>query len=136
MAFDLTPRSFFDFHRLSSLFDEEDWMPFASGSGLTVSEDEKNVYVEASVPGVPANKVDVTYEHGVLWVRGKSETKEEDKKKKYYRKATSSFSYHLTVPGDIDKEKDPDVTYKNGVLKASFKKLAKSQPKRLSVKEE
>jgi len=41
---------------------------------------------------------------------------EETKEKKYYRKATSSFSYRVAVPGEIDQNKEPYASCRNGVM--------------------
>ncbi len=102
-------------------------------SGLTVSEDAKNVYVEAAVPGVDLKDIDVSFEKGVLWIKG--EAKEEVKNgKKYYRKASSSFSYRVAIPGEVDWNTEPVATCKNGMMTVSFTKSPKAQPKKIAVK--
>ncbi|MDP2638484.1 MAG: Hsp20/alpha crystallin family protein [Candidatus Levybacteria bacterium] len=101
-------------------------------NGLSVSEDDKNVYVEAAVPGVDPKNVDVTFDKGVLWVKGAAE--EEKKGKKYYRKASSSFSYRVAIPGEVDWKTEPVATYKNGVMRVTFAKSPKAQPKKIAVK--
>ncbi|MBS0652277.1 MAG: Hsp20/alpha crystallin family protein [Verrucomicrobia bacterium] len=95
---------------------------FSDASGLSVSEDEKNVYIEASVPGIKAEDIEMSFEKGVLWIRGEKKEETEDKKKKYYRKATSSFSYRIAVPGNVEEGKHPAAVCKNGVLKVTFAK--------------
>lgn len=132
---DLIPGSVFRFPRFPVWDDEEDWglmtnMP----SGITISEDEQNVYVEVAVPGVDPKDIEVTMDKGVLWVKGESKEEENDKKKKFYRKATSMFSYRVAVPGDIDPNVDPHATSKHGVMKVTFKKSPKAQPKKITVK--
>lgn len=138
MPFDIIPRSFLNIpNRLPSIFDEdEDWATFLPSTGLTVSEDEKNVFIEAAMPGLEASKIEVTFDKGVLWVRGSAEEKEEDKNKKFYRKASSSFSYRIAVPGNIDDKQEPDAVYKNGIMKITFAKIAETQPKKLNVRQE
>ena len=60
MAVSLVPNSLF---RLSSLLDDEDMWPSvgSQATGLSITEDEKNVYVDAAVPGVDPENVDVTF---------------------------------------------------------------------------
>lgn len=41
--------------------------------GLDVYETADEVVVKAAVPGVPADKIEVTFEDGVLRIRGKAE---------------------------------------------------------------
>lgn len=119
-------------------FNEEEniWeMEVPAQTGLTVSEDEKNVYIEAHLPGLTKENIEVTFENGMLWIRGAKEEEEKDKQKKYYRKAASSFSYRVQVPGIIDEKKEPDASYSNGILKVTFSKLPQgSKAKKISVK--
>lgn len=137
MSFDLIPRSFWNTAtRIPSMFEEDDWASFLPSSGLTVSEDESHVFVEAALPGLDPKNIEVTFDKGVLWVRGSEEQKEEDKNKKFYRKASSSFSYRVQVPGTIDEKAEPEATYKNGVMKISFSKVPETQPKKINIKME
>jgi HSP20 family protein len=112
--------------------DDDDTMTVSSPSGLSVSEDEKNVYVEASMPGLDAKDIEVTFDKGVVWVKG--EAKEEEKNKKYYRRASRSFSYRVAVPGEVNPDAEPEATYKNGVMTVTFAKSPKKQPKKIAVK--
>jgi len=138
MAFDIIPRSFWTFPSLHfpSLWEEDEeekWLSLPSTpSGLTVSEDDKNVYVEAAVPGIEPDKIEVTFNKGVLWI--KAEGEEEEKDKKYYRKASRSFSYRVAVPGNIDEKKEPEAVCKNGVMKVTFTKVPEAKPKKIAVK--
>lgn len=138
MPFDLIPRSLWSIpSRLPSVFeDEDDWATFLPSSGLTVSEDEHSVYIEAAMPGLTGEQVEVTFDKGILWVRGSAEESEEDKQKKFYRKASSSFSYRIMVPGNVDEAAEPDAVFKNGVMKVTFKKVSETLPKKISVKSE
>ncbi len=138
MTLDLIPRSFWNLpSRLPSIFDEdESWASFLPSSGLTVSEDENHVYVEAAIPGVDPDTVEVTYDKGVLWIKANSEESEEDKKKKFYRKASQSFSYRIAVPGSIDEQKDPHAAHKNGIMKVTFDKMPEVQPRKIQVNKE
>ncbi len=136
MTVNLIPRRFLSFPSLPDFWDEdEEWLTAPSTqSGLSVYEDDNKVYVEAAVPGIDPKNVDVTFQDGYLWVRGESKEEEENKKKKYYRKATKSFSYRVAVPGDIDESKEPEATYKHGVMTIAFAKSPKAQPKKIQVK--
>jgi HSP20 family protein len=138
MAFDLIPSSFLTFpsFRFPSLWEEEEEEKYLSlpniPSGLTVSEDDKKVYIEAAVPGVDPDKIEVTFNKGVLWI--KAEGEEEEKGKKYYRKASRSFSYRVAVPGNIDEKAEPEAVCKNGIMKVTFAKTPEAKPKKITVK--
>lgn len=140
MAFDIVPGSFWNLRssRFPSIWnDEEEWSlaPF-SHSSVSLSEDEKNVYVEAALPGIDPKDVEVTFDKGVVWIKGESKVEEKDKSKKFYRKAASSFSYRIAVPGDLDLNIEPVASSKNGVMKVTFTKSPKTAPKKISVKSE
>jgi HSP20 family protein len=137
MAFDLVPRRFLSFPTLPSIWDEdEDWltMPSTPGTGLSISEDEKNIYVEGAVPGIDPDDIEVTYQDGYVWIHGETKSEEKDKKRKFYRQSAKSFSYRVAVPGDVDPNVEPEATYKNGVMTVTFAKSPKSQPKKVKVK--
>lgn len=137
MAHDLIPSRFLSFpsFTLPSIWDDEELLNApTSGSGLSVSEDEKNVYVEAAVPGIDPKNVEITYHDGYLWIKGEQKDEEKDKKKKYYRQASSSFSYRVAVPGEVDSNVEPEATYKHGIMSVKFNKSPKAQPKKIQVK--
>ncbi len=136
MAFDLVPKSFWAFPSLRPWFDDEDWLSTLPGtpSGLSISEDDKNVYVEANLPGLKADDIDVTYHKGELWIKGDRKEEEKDKNRKFYRMASSSYSYRIIVPGDVDTSKEPDASYDNGIMTVTFKKLDEIKPKKIAVK--
>ena len=134
MALDLVPSRFWSFPtRWFDMDEDEMSLTATSPSGLSISEDDKNVYVEAALPGLKSEEVEVTFDKGVLWIKGESK-QEEKEEKKYYRKATRSFSYRVAVPGEVDMNKEPEATMENGVMTVAFPKHPKSQPKKISVK--
>ena len=116
------------------MFDDDDFSSFLPSSGLTVSEDEKNVFIEAAVPGIDPHNVEVTFDKGVLWIRGNEAQKESDGEKKFYRRASSSFSYRVAVPGNVDESTEPDAVCKNGIMRITFTKMPETAPKKLNVR--
>jgi HSP20 family protein len=133
---DMVPQSFFRFPTFRNIWDDEDdFLTPSTPSGLSISEDDKSVYVDASLPGVDPKNIDITFDKGVVWIKGES-AEEEKEGKKYYRRASSSFSYRVAVPGDLDQNSEPQATYKNGVMKVTFTKSPQSQPKKIAIKAE
>lgn len=105
-------------------------------TGLSVSSDDKNIYVEADVPGLTAKDIEVSIDNeGLLWIKG--EKKEEDRSKKYYRKATHSFSYCIPLWDEVDEKIEPQATCKDGVMLITFvkKKEKQVEAKKIEVKE-
>jgi len=120
---------------MPSIWDDEDeWLKPVSSNGLSISEDEKNVYVEASLPGIDPKDVEMTFQDGYLWIRGEAKEEETDKKKKYYRQSSKAFSYRVAVPGDVDEKVEPIASSKHGVMTITFSKSPKTQPKKIQIK--
>jgi len=106
----------------------------SSQSGLTLSEDKKNVYVEASLPGLNSSDIDVSIDRGILTISGEKKEEEDDREKKYYRRASRSYSYSIAIPGNIDETHEPKATYKDGIMKIVFSKSQQQQGKKIVVK--
>ena len=132
----MIPKSFWAFPSLRPWFEDEDWITSlpASASGLSVSEDNKNIYVEAHMPGLKEDDIEITYQKGELWIRGDRKEEEKDKDRKYYRTASSSYSYRVLIPTEVDEKAEPDAQYQDGVMRVTFKKAAAAQPKKITVK--
>lgn len=135
MVNDLIPANFWRFPMMpfSSMLDEmEDLMPSSNlFNGLAVSEDEKNVYIEAAVPGVEAKDVDITFNKGIVTI--KAEKKEEEKGKTYHRRSARSFFYRVAIR-DVDFKAEPQAHYKNGMMTVTFAKIPEAKPRKIAVK--
>lgn len=130
------PKLRFPFSLIENMDDDWDVQEFSSPSGLSVSEDDEHVYIEAALPGIKSDEIDMVFDKGILWIKGEKREEAEDKKKKFYRKAMRTFSYRVAVPGDVDESKEPDAVCKNGVLKVTFFKTRKgSSSKKIPIKE-
>ncbi len=101
---------------------------------VSISEDDTHYFVEANVPGLAEEDIELSLNEGVLWIKGEKNEEVENKKRKYYSKTTRSYSYRIAVPGDIDESVEPEATYKDGVIAISFPKAKKAEPKKISVK--
>lgn len=115
-------------------WDEDEILPFSGNSAVSVYEDNKNIFVEAALPGINPDDVDITFDKGMLWIKGESSQEEEDKKKKFYQKASSSFSYRVSIPGEVDMKVEPEASCKNGIMTIKFAKSPEEQPKKIAVK--
>ena len=122
--------------RWPSIWDEDDLSSLSPtmGNNLDVFETADEVVVKANVAGIPAEKVDITYEKGILWIQAAKEDEQHDEGKKHYSKSSWSYSYKVAVPGEIDHTKEPEAVVDNGVITITFKKAEASKPKKLTVK--
>ena len=104
-------------------------------SDFSVWEDEKSINIEAAVPGLNQDEIDVQYEKGILTIRANKMQKEEDKKKHYLRRSSQTFTYQMSLPQDVIPNTEK-AQVKDGMLKISFQKQKKEQqPKNIPVKQ-
>jgi len=119
--------------RWPDVWDNDELMMSQGGNNLDVYETENEIVVRANIAGITDDKVEITFEKGVLWIKAEEES--EDKQgKKYYRKATRSYSYKVAVPGNIDLKEEPEADIEHGVVTVTFKKAEEAKPKKISVK--
>lgn len=109
--------------------------PFTTNlPAIDVSEKNGQVTVRAEVPGLSEKDLELTFQDGVLHIRGeKKEEHKEEKKHSYYRECRyGSFSRAVPLPKGVRWE-DAKARFKNGVLTVSFeKKEAEGKP--ISIK--
>lgn len=112
-----------------------DWSDLSNGRGLDIYETEKAVVVEAAVPGIPEEKVEVTIEGNVLSICAQHEESEDEKSKKKMYKSTrqTSFNYSTSLPRMVDSSM-AEAEVENGVLKVMIPKTEEELPKKLEVK--
>ena len=101
-------------------------------SGLSLSEDNNNVYIEAKMPGLTAEDIDVMLENGMLRIQGERK-EEEGHERKYHRKSSYAYSYRVTLPTQAD-ESNPDANYKDGIMTITFPKRVEATGKKINVK--
>lgn len=123
----------FQIMRWPNIWEDEDLMSTTHDNNLDVYETENEVVVRANAAGIPKDRVEITFEKGVLWIRAEEEN-EEKEGKKYFRKASRSYSYKVAIPGNIDLKSDPEAVIKDGVVKITFKKAEEAKPKKITIK--
>lgn len=103
---------------------------FTSQRGLRVHEDDKNIYVEAVVAGVPAEDVEVNIEDGVVTI--KAEKKNEEKKEGEYKASSYNYYYTCALSGGSWDKAEAEVDH--GVLELTIPKAAAARPRKVTVK--
>lgn len=122
------------FSRWPNIWDEDDFAGLAeSTNNLDVYETDSEVIVRANVAGVPAERVEATYEKGVLWIQATAQEESPDSEKKHYSKSSWNYSYKVAVPGDIDQQAEPNAEIEDGIITVTFKKTEASKPKKLNI---
>ena len=129
-TYSMTPFDFFeDFSR--NLFND-----FKSNLIKTDIHETDNEYiVEAELPGISKDNIQVTYEDGVLTISGQQQTDtvDEDKKGKLIRSERSLTSVRRQYLLENVKEDEIKASYSDGVLKVTLPKDNKEIKKSISI---
>ena len=121
-----------DFARFPSLWERR---PDAMSLALDVAEKEDAFVVKASVPGVPAEDVEVTLTDNVLTIKGEMKADKEINEENYHlrERRFGSFVCSVTLPTAVDADKIEAVN-ENGVLTVTLPKAEAVKPKKIEVK--
>jgi HSP20 family protein len=100
---------------------------------INLSEDENNYYLEALVPGVDPESLDLNLMRGTLSLTGE---RQEDRKNghTWHRRERGGGKFMRTIelPDSIDSSK-VDAEYRNGILLITIGKPQSEIPKKISV---
>lgn len=135
----------FGLHReIDRLFNE-----FALGTGasgmqnlipnIEISETDKAIEISAEMPGLERKDVEISIDDDTLTIRGEKKIDEKkdqkDKNVQHSERRYGVFLRMLQLPPGIDPS-SVQATISNGVLKITIPKPAKSEPKKIEIKEE
>jgi HSP20 family protein len=105
---------------------------------IDVAETDKEIVITAEMPGLERKDVEISLENDMLTIRGekKVEREKEDKNKSYHliERNYGVFYRVLQLPPGVDPSK-VQATMANGVLKVTLPKPARSETKKIEVKE-
>jgi HSP20 family protein len=105
---------------------------------IDVAETDKEIVITAEMPGLERKDVEISLENDMLTIRGekKVERENEDKDKSYHliERNYGVFYRVLQLPPGVDPSK-VQATMANGVLKVTLPKPARSEAKKIEVKE-
>jgi HSP20 family protein len=99
----------------------------AMGFDVDVRENEKEIIVEAELPGIDEKDLHVAIRDGVLSVKGEKKSEREDKKDTYHfvERSYGSFERAFRLPDSADEEKIK-ADFNKGVLRVVVPKRAEA----------
>lgn len=100
-----------------------------------MAEQDDAFIVKASIPGVPADDVEITLTDNVLTIKGEMKDDKEVKETNYHlhERRFGSFMRSVTLPTSVDADKIEAVN-ENGVLTLTLPKAEAVKPKKIEVK--
>ncbi len=100
---------------------------------INLSEDEDNFYVEALVPGVNPEDLDLNIMQGALTLSGeRKESGDGDRTWHRRERGAGTFLRTVELPNAVNPDK-VDAEYRNGVLTVTLAKADEVKPKRITI---
>ncbi len=101
---------------------------------VDVVEEEDEILVKASLPGIAPDDIDVTIQERMLTIKGATKTEEKRSDNGYWVKErhTGAFYRMLRLPGSVDPDQ-AHTQYDNGVLTVAFPKAESKKVRHLKV---
>jgi HSP20 family protein len=101
---------------------------------LDVRTDENDVVIEAALPGVRPEEVEITVENGVLTISGQMETETEEREGSYLLQEIrrGSFSRTVSLPDGLESEK-AQAHFENGMLELRIPKAEQVKPRQIRI---
>ncbi len=104
------------------------------GPALNVYEEGDTLIVEAQLPGLKPEDLDINVEQGVLTISGQTTAEEERKERNYLVREhrTGRFSRSLRLPATYDAD-TCQANFEHGVLRLAFPKSEAAKPRRIQI---
>ncbi len=131
----LSPFAEFE-HMLEHIWDGSRPTGMFGAYDVDIHSDDEHIFLEAELPGLSKEDVDVSLEEGVLTIAGRKthETIENDHVHHLQERYFGSFSRNFSLPATVD-AKMIEATMKDGVLRITLNKREKAGTKRIEVKD-
>src|SRR3974377_118832 len=102
---------------------------------VNISEDADHIYVQAELPGVKPEDLEITLKEQNLVLRGERKIPAEEKDVNYHRRerAAGFFRRALRLPAQVDPNK-VEASCQDGVLTITLAKPEEVKPRQISVK--
>jgi HSP20 family protein len=100
---------------------------------VDIEETEDTWIVEAELPGVKPEDVNVEVRGSELAISGEIKEREREGILRRRTRKTGEFDYHITLPGDADAE-NIDAELRDGILTVRIPKPEQQRPRRIAVK--
>jgi HSP20 family protein len=101
---------------------------------VNIAETDRGYRVEAPLPGVRPEDVEITFEGGVLTIKAKRSEERRREEASYVRREVvfGNYQRQIQLPGDV-KAEEIKATFDNGVLTIDVPRAQRPQPARIQV---
>src|SRR5215475_10095288 len=107
---------------------------FALAPHIDVRESDKEIVVEAELPGIDEKDISLNLQDGVLTIRGEKKHEHDEEKENYrvMERRYGSFQRSLRLPDTVDEDK-VEASFDNGVLKVRIPKRPEAVGKQRTI---
>jgi len=102
-----------------------------AGMPVALWDDEDHFFIEAEMPGVRDEDVDVTVHNGMLFIRGERRP-EEGRRYLYNSRSFGRFERFMNLPEAVNTD-DVQATLKDGILSITLPKSPEAKPKKITL---
>lgn len=127
------------FHEVEQFFNDDVFGFFPSlkrhfDPPMDIYQTEKEFVVELQVPKNLAERVEISFEDGLLKLEGKHQEEKVEDNRQYFRREIrqGGFMKMISLPVPV-KEDEAKAVYENGVLKVAIPKTEVKEPKKINV---
>ncbi|NJM52469.1 MAG: Hsp20/alpha crystallin family protein [Blastocatellia bacterium] len=106
------------------------WSP-----SVDIFENQDQIVLEAELPGMKSEDVNISIENNVLTLHGERKFEKKDEGDNFHRveRSYGSFSRSFTLPPTVSSE-NANAEFENGVLRLTLAKREESKPRRIEIK--
>ena len=106
------------------------WSP-----SVDIFENKNEIVLEAELPGMTAEDVNISIENNVLTLHGERRFEKKDESDNFHRveRSYGSFTRSFTLPPTVSSE-NANAEFQNGVLRLTLAKREEAKPRRIEIK--
>jgi HSP20 family protein len=102
---------------------------------VDIFENKDQIVLEAELPGLSPEDVNISVENNVLTIHGERKFEKKDENDNFHRveRSYGSFTRSFTLPPTVSSE-NVDATFDNGILRLALAKREEAKPRRIEIK--
>lgn len=106
------------------------WSP-----SVDIFENKNEIVLEAELPGMNSEDVNISIENNVLTLHGERKFEKKDESDNFHRveRSYGSFTRSFTLPPTVSSE-STNAEFENGVLRLTLAKREEAKPRRIEIK--
>ena len=114
---------------------DNEMMRGAWSPSVDIYENKDSIVLEAELPGMKPEDVNISIENNVLTVHGERKFEKKDEKDNFHRveRSYGSFTRSFTLPPTVSSE-NVDAVFENGILRLTMAKREEAKPRRIEIK--